>query len=202
MTRSAVIFDLDGTLTRPILDFDAIRAEIGGISGPILEALTHLSEHDRRRAETILDRHELLAAERCELYEGAAELIRQLRAAGYAVAVLTRNSRRCAQLVVDRGGLAIDALRTREDGAVKPSAEPVLALCRALNATPGRSWMVGDFHFDILSGRAAGTRTILMIGDGPAPAYADEADFVVRRLPEVWPLVANAAKTDPCTPTT
>ena len=25
----AVIFDLDGTLTEPVLDFDAIRAEIG-----------------------------------------------------------------------------------------------------------------------------------------------------------------------------
>ena len=39
-TPRAVIFDLDGTLTEPVLDFDAMRAEIGLPEGvPILEQL-------------------------------------------------------------------------------------------------------------------------------------------------------------------
>ena len=56
MGKSVIIFDLDGTLTKPVLDFDAIRAEIGGIEGPILEAMVDLSPEDRARAELIVAR--------------------------------------------------------------------------------------------------------------------------------------------------
>ncbi|MCO6435818.1 MAG: HAD-IA family hydrolase [Phycisphaerae bacterium] len=181
---SAVIFDLDGTLTRPILDFDLIRAELG-VTGPILEALEHLDTDARRHAELVLDRHERDAAERAELYEHALEIVAECRAAGHPVAILTRNTRACAELVLRRFEIEIDALRTREDGAVKPSPEPVLSLCRQLSADPHQSWLIGDFHFDILSGKSAGTRTVLMIGDAPPPAFAEEADFVIRCLSEL-----------------
>ena len=40
----AVIFDLDGTLTIPLLDFNRIRQEIGISDGfPILEALATMA---------------------------------------------------------------------------------------------------------------------------------------------------------------
>jgi len=41
MPIKAVIFDLDGTITRPYFDFDAIREEMGldRNSGPVLEAM-------------------------------------------------------------------------------------------------------------------------------------------------------------------
>ena len=41
MTIKAVIFDLDGTITEPFFDFDAIRKEIGldDSDGSILEAI-------------------------------------------------------------------------------------------------------------------------------------------------------------------
>jgi phosphoglycolate phosphatase-like HAD superfamily hydrolase len=108
------------------------------------------------------------------------------------VAILTRNSRTTVDLFLGRFGIAIDALRTREDGAIKPSPAPVLSICEELHADPARSWMVGDFLFDILSGRAAGAKTILMIGDAPSPDYADQADYVVRGLAEVAELVRAA----------
>ena len=61
MQPRAVIFDLDGTLTQPLLDFDLIRAEIGLGPGPILEQLSALTQAERDRAETILRRHEITA---------------------------------------------------------------------------------------------------------------------------------------------
>lgn len=41
MAIEAVIFDLDGTITQPYFDFDAMREEIGLAkdSGPILESM-------------------------------------------------------------------------------------------------------------------------------------------------------------------
>ena len=55
----AVIFDLDGTLADSLLDFDAIRAEIGLAPGlPILEQLADVDAAARDRAEIIMRRHE------------------------------------------------------------------------------------------------------------------------------------------------
>jgi HAD superfamily hydrolase (TIGR01509 family) len=183
--RSAVIFDLDGTLTRPYLDFDAMRAEIGIAAGPILEAIDRMDADDRLRAEAILLKHEWEAAEHAALYEGAVQVVAACRTAGCPVAILTRNARPVVVSLLTRHGFVVDAIRTREDGAIKPAAEPVLSICSQLGADPRRSWMVGDYLFDIMSGQAAGTRTVLMIGDQPTPEYASRADYVIRRLPEL-----------------
>ena len=186
--HSAIIFDLDGTLTKPYLNFDVIRAEIG-VEGPILEALPDLDDATRQRAEEILLQHEQEAAENAELYEGAVEVVAACRAQGHPVAILTRNSRRSVEFVLGAHGIVVDAARTREDGAVKPSAEPVLSICAELCADPQQSWMVGDYLFDIMSGQSAGTHTVLMIGDKPRPKFADCADHIIRQLPELLPLI-------------
>ena len=80
-------------------------------------------------------------------------------------------------------------MRTRDDGAIKPSAEPLLSLCRELEAAPHESWMVGDYLFDIQSGRAAGTKTVLMTGDRQRPDFADQAHHVIARLVDLLPIV-------------
>ena len=188
MNQTVVIFDLDGTLTKPCLLFDDIRAEIG-VSGPILEAMKHMDDTRRRRAEIILARHEEEAAEQSELYDGVQVVLDACRRGGLALAILTRNSRRALDTVMAKFGLGVDTVRTRDDGAIKPSAEPILSICRELGADPGRSWMVGDYLFDLQSGAAAGTRTVLMLGERPRPDFADQADFVIRSLIELLPII-------------
>ncbi len=187
--RAAVIFDLDGTLTKPYLDFDAIRREIGIAKGPILEAISEMDAAGQRDAEVILLRHEWEAARNATLYDGAVETVAACREMGYGTGILTRNARAVVDYVLGEHGFVVDAIRTREDGAIKPSAEPVLSICRELQADPARSWMVGDYLFDILSGKSAGTRTVLMIGDGPEPEYAPQADYVIGRLSELVTIV-------------
>ncbi len=188
MNQCAIIFDLDGTLTRPYLDFDAIRAEIG-VEGTILEAIAKLDPESRRRAEAVLLRYEREAADNATPQRGAAEVVETLRANGHPVAILTRNARSTTAVVLEKLGIVVDAVRTREDGAIKPSAEPLLSLCDQLHAAPSRSWIIGDHEMDILSGRAAGTRTVLLICDGPRPDYADLADHVIRTLTELPALI-------------
>ncbi len=191
MNRSAVIFDLDGTLTKPYLNFDLIRAEIGITSGPILEAVYAMSPSERARAETILMRHEWEAAHNCELHEGAVEIVAQFRRKGHPVALLTRNTRPVVEHILDMHGFRFDAIRTREDGAIKPSAEPVFSLCEELGAGLAQSWVVGDYLFDLQSGRSAGTRTVLMIGDDKLPSFASLADHVIRRLLELPAIIVD-----------
>jgi HAD superfamily hydrolase (TIGR01509 family) len=188
MSVQGVIFDLDGTLTRPHLDFARIRLEIGlpsASAAPILEALAEMDAESRTRATAILERHEHEAAQASELNPGAIVVIEALRSRNVPVGILTRNSRTCTQIVIDLHGLEIDCVHTREDGPVKPAPDAILAMCLRWQAEPARVWMVGDYLFDVQAGRSAGTRTVLMVADQPLPPFASQADHVIRRLDEL-----------------
>jgi len=66
----AFIFDLDGTLTIPQLDFEVIRKEMGIAAGPILEELELLDDETAARARKVLEKHEEQAASTAVLQEG------------------------------------------------------------------------------------------------------------------------------------
>ena len=88
--------------------------------------------------------------------------------------------------------MQLDCVYTRDDGPIKPSPEPVLAICRRLRVPAKSAWVVGDYLFDMQAGNAAGATTVLMIGDGPTPEFADQADHVIRRLNELLGLLSIA----------
>lgn len=183
-----VIFDMDGTLTRPNLDFDRIREEIGlrPEDEPILEAVRRMSLEDRARSEAILEKHEDEAAAASQLQTGAAEVVSAVRSAGIPAVLMTRNSLRSVKMFNQRHGIEFDLVWTRDDGPMKPSPEPVLQICRRFDVNPSDAWVVGDFHYDILCGAAAGSSTVLLWDrDTPRPDWANEADYVISELAEM-----------------
>jgi len=183
---SAVIFDLDGTLTEPLLDFDLIRTEIGLQPGPILEQLVGLTEHERDRAELILRRHEITAIEQAVLSDGCVELLAFLREAEIPHGILTRNMRVAVEHFCQRFDFQFGGIYTREDGPAKPSPHGVLELCARFGVTPVDAVTVGDFKFDVMAGRAAGTRTVLVAPEPPDDLEAWGApDLVVPSLREL-----------------
>jgi HAD superfamily hydrolase (TIGR01509 family) len=190
MRPRAVIFDLDGTLTEPILDFDAMRAEIGLRPGlPILEQLAEADDELRARADLILRRHERDAMARATLTDGCALLLGHLRERDIPTGILTRNVREVVDTFVARFGFAFHAIYTREDGPPKPSPAGVLDLCARMGAAPGETLTVGDYKFDILAGRAAGCPTALVIPEPPEDLAAwGPPDMVIRSLRELLPL--------------
>ena len=189
--KGLIIFDLDGTLTIPTLDFDGMREEMGIPGGPILEAMENMEEPQRTRAHEILFRHEHKAAHGSELHARAAETIAELRSRDWPVAILTRNRRKWTKVVLEKHGIEVDAICTRDDGVVKPSPDPIYKLCEKLNRKPEASWMVGDHLFDLQCGNTAGCTTVLMVGDGELPEYADLADHVICSLWSLVDLVGN-----------
>lgn len=182
MRTRGIIFDLDGTLTRPYLDFDRIRAEIGTITGPILEALEEMSEAEKRRAWEILERYELEAAENSELNPGAAELYAWLRKQKFGIALATRNSRINVEHFCRKHDLYFDSVITREDGPTKPDPFGVVENCKKMGILPKESIMVGDYLFDVQCGRNAGARTVLLRGNKDDEAFVHEADHVIEHL--------------------
>jgi len=184
-----VIFDLDGTITQPHLDFNRIREELGiGSDRSILDYIGSLDEKDKARASAVLDAHEKDAAYNSKLTPGARELFAYLKENNIRTAIITRNARENVHIVLDKHGLSVDEIVTRGDGPVKPSPEGVFALCKKFSITPEEVLFVGDYLFDIQTGKNAGTKTALLKWQDTS-GWDVQADFEVTTLGEVIPII-------------
>ncbi len=197
MRIKTVIFDLDGTITRPYFDFNAIRREMGLAedSGPILEQMEHMNAQQRARAVAILDNHEQMAVAASELNPGARETLQGLRDRGIAIGILTRNRRKNAEAVIRKHHLDVDIIVGREQGPVKPGAYGVLHICDFVNCDPSEVLVVGDYLFDILCAKAAGAISVLLVTTAHAHPFADQADFTIESLEKVLHIIDKGCTT-------
>ncbi|MGE8127974.1 phosphoglycolate phosphatase [Methylobacterium sp. NPDC080182] len=200
----AVLLDLDGTLVDSLADLRtalnatlarevlppvgtaAMRAMVGDGAVALLRRALRASGGDPERAPDLLPAflavYEPLAAAGTALFPNAAAAVRDLRAAGYALAIVTNKPARATGLILDAVGLAPlidtvvggDTLPER-----KPDPAPLREALRRLRVEPGRAVMVGDMHHDIAAARAAGTAAILARYGYGRPDDARTADAVL-----------------------
>jgi HAD superfamily hydrolase (TIGR01549 family) len=191
MKIEAVIFDLDGTLTEPFMDFDLIRQQMGirQTDGGVLEALSAMPAAQRDEAEAILLAHEQAAAEQSALNDGAARLLDTLRSRGIPIGILTRNTRQNAAYVAHKHALHFDAMVCREDGPAKPDGFGVRRLCEQFGAHPAQTLVVGDFKHDLESARNAGAVAVLLKNHLKADTFEHLADHVILHLDEVLSII-------------
>ena len=191
MSIKAVIFDLDGTITQPYFDFDAIREEIGLAkdSGPVLESMEKMTAQQRQDAEKILHYHEQKAVTESKLNANAKQTLSALRAAGIHIGVLTRNKRSNAHAIARKHKLKFDAVIDREDGPVKPDAFGVLQLCRRFGVKPEETLLVGDYLFDLLCAKAAGAVAVLLVNHEQADEFTEHADFCIEDISRVLEII-------------
>lgn len=191
MTIKAVIFDLDGTITRPFFDFDAIREEMGLPidSGPILEIMEKMTTSQRKRARDILTFHENRAVAESTLNDGASEVLGALRQKDISIGILTRNKRCNAEAIAQKHNLTFDAIVDRDDGPVKPDAFGVLKLCRQFATAPAETLVVGDYLYDLLSAKAAGAVAVLLKTHKECDRFAAHADFTIDSLDKILDII-------------
>lgn len=191
MQIRAVIFDLDGTITEPYLDFDAIRKEmgLGEDSSPVLEAMQKMSVSERQQAESILHRYEQLAVEESKLNPGARVTLDTLRSLSIPVGILTRNIRANALAVAAKHGLEFDEIVDRLDGPVKPDAYGVLKICRSFGVEPRQTMVVGDYLYDLLCARAAGAIAVLLAGNNRSREFTDHADITIEKIDDILDII-------------
>ena len=193
MPIKAVIFDLDGTITEPYFDFDAIREEIGlpRDSGPILESMEKMTPQQRRTAEKILYYHEQKAVIESKLNADAKETLSTIRSEGIHIGILTRNKRDNAFAIARKHDLEFDAVIGREDGPVKPDAFGVLKLCRKFGVKPEETLLVGDYLFDLQCAKAAGAVAVLLANHHQAGEFVEHADFSIENISGILEIIAN-----------
>lgn len=187
---AGILFDMDGTLTEPLLDFPKIKSEMGIRNQPILEALAKMNEAERRAAETILHRHEESAAARSTLNPGCRELLAWLGEMNVPTALITRNSRASVLTVLKRHELQLGMLVAREDAVPKPDPAPLLLACSRLRLPAAAVWMVGDGVYDVEAGNAAAIYTV-WITHGRNRSFEARPDHQVMDLHELLRLLKS-----------
>ena len=186
----AVIFDLDGVIVKSGLDFKLIRKEIFGseLDEPVLEQIEQLKDpEEKKRAIRILENHETKAAFTSELNFGIKALLRLLSRKNIKRAIVTRNSRKSVDIILDRFKLDFDAIITRKEAPPKPAKEPVLLACEKMGLQPEEVILIGDYEFDMLAGKRAGVSTIFLRTTNQASS--ENADMVIDSVLELTRLI-------------
>ena len=180
----AVLFDLDGTLIDSAPDLgaaaDKMRTDRGMPSLPLADyrpmagagargmlgvAFGLTPDHADFAAlkEEFFLNYEACMTERTYAFDGVAELIAQISAAGLKWGVVTNKSARFTLPLTRQMPLFVTAQTIISGDTTphaKPHPEPLFEAARQLNIEPARCVYVGDDERDIVAGRAAGMPTV------------------------------------------
>ena len=208
-----VVFDMDGTLTVPNLDFGEMYSRCGvDPKADILIEVAKMPPAEAAAARRIIDDMEAEAAQTLELMSGAASFAKWIQRRSLPVALVTRNSDATLSHFVSRiwgpAGLPSFSPALSRDGELggglpalpaKPHPAALIAIAErwGLESSMDCILMVGDSPSnDVAFGKAAGTRTALL--DTGRRFYElgnsmDETspDYCVENLNDLIPLLEN-----------
>ena len=193
----AVLFDFDGTLTRPeSLDLNVIKRRIGCPEDSyLLEYIETLpSADERQKALAAVDRFELAAAAEAKPNDGAEELVRYLHKGEVRLGIVTRNSHQSVLRALrnfKRIDVAdFDIIVSRDEPVdPKPSGDGIQLAARRLDVAVEEVLMVGDYPLDIEAGNRAGAITVLLDNHLPIAGEDVPSDFTVEHLADIRKIV-------------
>jgi D-glycero-D-manno-heptose 1,7-bisphosphate phosphatase len=169
-----------------------------------------------RDGTLIEDVHYCKDPEHVRVLPGVLEALRRLKGAGFRHIIITNQS------AIGRGYMTsadYDAVHTRTleligagllDGAYycadspegpsthrKPATGMVFDAAREHALELSTSWFVGDKLIDVECGRAAGTRTVLVLTGRGTAADGANADFIARDLAEAADFILKSSDASP-----
>ncbi|MBB1520453.1 HAD family hydrolase [Aquipseudomonas guryensis] len=173
------VFDMDGTLTIAVHDFEAIKRALEiPARDDILHHLAALPADEAAAKHAWLLEHERELALAAQPAPGAVALVRELQQRDCHLGILTRNAHELALLTLQAIGLgdcfASQDVVGRDEAPPKPHPGGLLQLAGQWQVAPQQLVMVGDYRFDLDCARAAGAFGVLVnLAENPWPELAD-----------------------------
>ncbi|MBU8901222.1 MAG: HAD family hydrolase [Victivallales bacterium] len=191
MQIKGLIFDMDGTLTVPLIDFKKMRQELNIPPGrDLAEIINSWAEPRHSQAWSIIEKYEIYAIENNSLQAGVEKTLKRFAQANIRLAIITRNTARSTEALLAKLAVKFDPVLSREFPYIKPAPEPVLHILNAWQIEANECIMIGDYIHDIQSANAAGAFSCYF--KNPNVKHWDEhADFTVSSYQELENLVFN-----------
>lgn len=187
----AVIFDMDGTVARPIFDFKKMREDLGCPDGvSIVDYIEALNDDEKARAIAYVEAIEAENAEKAERNHGVEELFDFLEKSRIRRGLLTRNTEEAMQVTLQKLDIHFDATLTRDEPPIKPHPDSARKLAERLEIPPAEVMVVGDYLYDVQVGQAIGARTAL-ITNHTEPEFEAGEDYRINRLDELIDIIRN-----------
>lgn len=160
----AVVYDLDGTLVRLPVDWEAVDAEVVGIlreAGVDADGITAWDGLDLAPEAGVTDAvEEAIASREREAADSADRLpLADALPLSVPTAVCSLNCEAAVRTALDRHGLLAHLAAVVGRDTVlerKPHPEPLLTALRELGVEPSRALFVGDSRRDELTAERAG----------------------------------------------
>ena len=189
LKRKYWIFDLDGTLTIAVHDFNAIREELGiPVGQPIIKTLESLPLKESRNKKKKLQEIEEKLALNASPAPGVKKLLETLNSQNYFFGILTLNTRENAWTTLKVLGLSEyfskESVIGRWCAEPKPSPNGIKKLLNHWNVNANEALIVGDYIYDLQVGRAAEIATVHVDPSG-AFEWPELADISVCSLNEL-----------------
>jgi len=166
MAHDGVVYDLDGTLVRLVVDWQSVADQIEAMladAGVDYEGLRTWELLDAAQdagigedVDALISRHERDGAHKAE----RLPLLDELRTSEKPVAVCSLNCEAACRIALEKFDLLdrVVAVVGRDTVATrKPHPEPLLEAVRALDVPPERALFVGDAERDAETAKRAGT---------------------------------------------
>ena len=192
LKRKYWIFDLDGTLTIAVHDFNAIRKELGILEGqPIIETLESLPVKESRKKKKKLEDIEEILALKASPALGVEKLLETLSSHNFFLGILTLNTKENALKTLKAIGLSEYFMKESVIGRwcaePKPSPNGIKKLLNQWNVLASDALIVGDYLYDLQVGRAANIATVHVdpTGDFEWPELADISVCSLKDLNEM-----------------
>jgi phosphoglycolate phosphatase-like HAD superfamily hydrolase len=188
--RQFFVFDLDGTLTQAVHDFEWIRDQLGvPPKDDILGYIASLPHPIKAQKKAHLDELEWHFARQAKAELFAVEAIKQLFAMGATLGILTRNTKEIAHETLSVLGIlhCFDpgAILGRDEAIPKPDADGLIRIAKRWAVKVEHLVMVGDFRFDLETGRNANAVTVHVHSDRDVN-WPDLTDLRILHLGELF----------------
>ncbi|MCK4889756.1 MAG: HAD-IA family hydrolase, partial [Candidatus Aminicenantes bacterium] len=142
-----IIMDMDGTIFTSNVDWRSVKKKLNVHNSSILEKIYSSGVVDidgLRYLEDIEEKNTLEA----KTIDGSLEFVNEIRKRGIKVSLVTNNSRKNTNYLINKFNLSFDMIITRDEKMWKPSPSAFKILMREFEVEPENTISIGDSDLD------------------------------------------------------
>jgi len=156
------IFDMDGTIFTSNINWKDVKKRLNVEGTSILEKIYNGKTIDKKALKYLEEIEEKNTIE-SEPIPGLLDFINEIAKRGIKTSLVTNNSRKNAEFLLEKHGFQFDTLITRDENMWKPSPIAFKYLMSKFKISPENTITIGDSDFDVSASIKANISDVYII---------------------------------------